>query len=275
MGRTFGGSQNKNGGKIKLKMQINPKLIKKQFEKSMDKYDKNAVVQKIMAEKLVNELIKISDNFENILELGAGTGLLTKELINRIDYKNYTANDLCEKSKKFLDKIIPEYRFIKGNAQKIISMKKQDLIISNALFQWFKDIEKSMQQYYNLLNNDGIIAFSTFSPDNFSEILDLTGLSLEYKTADYLKAAMEKNFDILYIEEFDYKMSFDNPLELLAHMKHTGVNSLAAQSWTFADVKIFCDKYKEKYPDITLTYSPILIIGQVKSNVRLLANLRA
>jgi len=243
-------------------MQINPKLIKKQFEKSMDKYDKNAVVQKIMAEKLVSELIKISGNFDNILELGAGTGLLTKELIKKVEYKNYTANDLCEKSKKYLDKIIPDYKFIKGNAQKIISVKKQDLIISNALFQWFKDIEKSMLYYYNLLNPDGIIAFSTFSPDNFSEIMDLTGLSLEYKTADYLKAVIEKNFDILYIEEFSYKMSFDNPLELLAHMKHTGVNSLADQSWTFADVKIFCDKYKEKYPDITLTYSPILVIGK-------------
>lgn len=40
-------------------MQINPKLIKNQFEKSLDTYNKNAVVQQIMAEKLVEETAKI------------------------------------------------------------------------------------------------------------------------------------------------------------------------------------------------------------------------
>lgn len=39
-------------------MQINPKLIKTQFEKSLDTYNQNALVQKIMAEKLVEELQK-------------------------------------------------------------------------------------------------------------------------------------------------------------------------------------------------------------------------
>ena len=57
-------------------MQLNPKLIKTQFEKSMAKYDENALVQQLMAEKLVKALINCAgNNFANILELGAGTGL--------------------------------------------------------------------------------------------------------------------------------------------------------------------------------------------------------
>lgn len=79
-------------------MQIDNKLIKKHFEKSMDKYDKNATVQDLMASKLIIELEKISNNFENILELGSGTGLLTKRINSHIKYKNYFANDLVEKS---------------------------------------------------------------------------------------------------------------------------------------------------------------------------------
>ena len=38
------------------------------------------------------------------------------------------------------------------------------------------------------------------------------------------------------------------------------VNSLTSQHWTFKEVKEFCDNYKAKYPEITLTYSPIIII---------------
>ena len=75
-------------------MQINPKLIKNQFEKSLDTYNKNAVVQQIMAEKLVEETAKIKTDYNNILELGSGAGLLTKELIKKLSFKTYSANDL-------------------------------------------------------------------------------------------------------------------------------------------------------------------------------------
>ena len=46
----------------------------------MQDYDQNATVQNLMASKMVFELAKISKNFENILELGSGTGLLTKKI---------------------------------------------------------------------------------------------------------------------------------------------------------------------------------------------------
>ena len=74
-------------------MQINPKLIKKQFEKSIETYNDNATVQKIMAEKLVANVLNFNDKFENILELGSGAGLLTKEISKKIRFKNYFAND--------------------------------------------------------------------------------------------------------------------------------------------------------------------------------------
>ena len=86
-------------------MHINPKFIKQQFEKSMDKYNENAIVQKIVAQKLVKKLVDIETNFENILELGSGTGLLTQEIVGNIKYKNYYANDLTEKSKQYVLKL--------------------------------------------------------------------------------------------------------------------------------------------------------------------------
>ena len=69
-------------------MPIDNKHIKKQFEKSMKDYDKNATVQDLMASKLVIKLSKISTNFDNILELGSGTGLLTKRIAKNINFKN-------------------------------------------------------------------------------------------------------------------------------------------------------------------------------------------
>ncbi len=244
-------------------MQINPKIIKKQFEKSMEKYNENAIVQKFTAQKLIANLAGIKNNFENVLELGSGTGLLTEEFVKNIKYKNYCANDLTEKSKKYLSQIIPEFTFICGNAQKITPSKKMDLIISNAMFQWFNNLEKVSSHLKNILNKEGILAFSTFSPENYREIKELSGISLEYKSVDDLKAIFSKNFEILYTEEFKYIMNFSNPLEILAHMKNTGVNSLTLQHWGFKEVKEFCEKYKSEYPELTLTYSPVIFICKI------------
>lgn len=241
-------------------MQINPKLIKKQFEKSFNSYDQNAVVQKLMAEKLVKNLSSIKTDFNSVLELGCGTGILTKELVKKIKFKAYCANDLVEKSKKYVTEIIPNSEFFCGNALKIKSAKKQDLIVSNAMFQWFNNLNNICSHCKKQLNSDGILAFSTFSDKNFNEIRDLTGISLEYKTFEEIKEIVNKNFEILHAEEFEQTLKFNNPLELLAHMKNTGVNSLTTQHWTFKEVKDFCDKYKEKYPEITLTYSPVIVV---------------
>lgn len=241
------------------------KNIKKQFEKSMSDYDKNAAVQDLMASKLVIELLKISSEFENVLELGSGTGLLTKRLVKSIKFENFYANDLVDKSKIYVQKVVPAVNFICGNALKIRLAKKMDLIVSNAMFQWFENFEKAVEVLKPNLKHDGMLAFTTFAPSNFKELTDITGLSLKYKSREELEAILKnKGFEILYSEDFYEELSFKTPLELLAHMKHTGVNSLSEKTWTVKKVKEFCDKYSKKYPKVKLTYSPIIIIARFK-----------
>lgn len=244
-------------------MHIDNKHIKKQFEKSMKDYDQNATVQEMMASKMILELVKISTNFENVLELGSGTGLLTKRLKKYISFKNFYANDLVEKSKVYIQKIISNVNFICGNALKVKISKKVDLIISNAMFQWFDNLEKSIELIKLNLNNNGILAFSTFSPENFKELQELTGLTLKYRTKEDIENILSNaGFEILYIENFYEELTFKTPLELLAHMKHTGVNSLSETTWTVKKVKDFCDKYSKKYLKTHLTYSPIIVIAR-------------
>lgn len=243
------------------------KYIKKQFEKSMNDYDKNAVVQNLMASKMIIELAKISDNFFNILELGAGTGLLTKRISKEIQFQNFYANDLVEKSKIYVQKIIPSANFLYGNALKIKPSKKMDLIVSNAMFQWFDNLDKALDTIKILMTKDGMLAFSTFAPSNFKEVTEITGLTLQYKSKDeIIKILKNHGFEILYCEDFYEEMTFKTPLELLAHMKNTGVNSLSEKTWTVKKVKEFCDKFSKKYAQAKLTYSPIIVIAKLNAN---------
>ncbi len=239
-------------------------IVKKHFEKSMKDYEKNAIVQSMMASKMMIELCKISTDFEYVLELGCGTGLLTKKILNDLKFKKYYANDLIEKSKNYVQKIIPNSQFLCGSALKIRPTKKMDLIISNAMFQWFGNLDKAIEILKRSLNKGGILAFSTFGPENFKEINALTGLSLNYKTKDEIVEILQnQGFEVLYAENFYEELTFKTPLELLAHMKNTGVNSLSEKTWTIKKVKEFCDKYSKMYPKSKLTYSPIVVIAKL------------
>jgi hypothetical protein len=59
-------------------------------------------------------------------------------------------------------------------------------------------------------------------------------------------------------------MYFDSPLEVLKHIKATGVNSLHRQVWTPGRLRRFVDDYKQIFSDendsVKLTYHPIILI---------------
>ena len=243
-------------------MQSDTKIIKKHFQKSMDKYADNAVVQKFTAKTMVEILPE--KMFEYVLEIGSGAGILTSFAAENIRYKYYYSNDLVDKSESFVKKYISDAKFFGGDFRKIKFSRKFDLIVSNACFQWFENLDNVIKKCKTLLNKDGILAFSTFSPDNFKEITDITGMSLKYKSVEELKNILSVDFEIMEIKNFEYVMNFDNPLKILAHMKNTGVNSLTENHWGVKEVKSFCENYIQKFPKLTLTYSPIIVIAKLK-----------
>lgn len=246
-------------------MQVNPKVLKQKFEKSMPKYNKNAIVQKEMAQILIDNLIKnFGDEFPNILELGCGTGVLTSLILEKLNYKRLACNDIIKKSSQYLDNLGIECEFIDGNSCRIKPNFSSNLIISNAMFQWYSSLEEPLEHFSRLLDKNGILAFSSFSNDNFKEIKNATGVSLNYLSSQEISKIVEKNFEIIYIHEYKKEINFTNPLELLAHLKNTGVNSLSSKKMTFQEVKDFCEKISKADGFCTLTYNPIIILARKK-----------
>lgn len=243
-------------------MQPDLRLVKERFERNLAKYDECAVVQKDTARKLAVETAKICKNFGKVFELGCGTGLLTKELIKHINYEKYILNDITERAKYYIMFILSDFMFINGNAAETQYPKNTDLIISNAMFQWISDLNAVKGLILNSLNKNGILAFSTFGRENFREIKDVLGLSLDYLTKDEIIKILGSDFKILYSEEYTSVLEFETPYEILAHIKNTGVNSLTPKSWTIKDFRNFDKIYRSKYKDVKLTYNPVIIIAE-------------
>lgn len=246
-------------------MQVNPKILKQKFEKSMPKYNENAVVQKEMAQILIDNLIEqFGNEFPNILELGCGTGVLTSLILEKMNYKRLACNDIIKKSSKYLDDLGVVCEFIDGNSCRIKPNFSSNLIISNAMFQWYSSLDEPLEHFSRLLDKDGVLAFSSFSKNNFREIKDAMGISLNYLSIDEIRQVLEKKFNIICVFEYEKVLEFANPLELLAHLKNTGVNSLNKEKMSFNDVKAFCEKISNDAGFCSLTYNPLFVIAKKK-----------
>ena len=227
---------------------INKSLVKKRFSKSLKTYNDNAVIQKIMAEKLINLLP--DKEFSSIFEIGCATGILTEQIAKNLTFKTFTANDLVENSKEYIDKIIPENTFISGDIEKIKINRNYDLIIANAALQWCENQEKIINKLYSKLNDNGVLAVSIFANNNLNEI----------KTVLNLQETINTNLSGITEE---YKIFFKSPLEVLKHIKSTGANSLTEYKFTKTSLNAFEKKYNDLYSQngkVSLTYRPLYII---------------
>ena len=86
---------------------MNKDLIKKRFSRKLESYNENAKVQKQMCEKLLSYIPK-DRKYENILEIGCGTGLLTKLATDNLEYCSYIANDIVPTCEEYIKKINPK-----------------------------------------------------------------------------------------------------------------------------------------------------------------------
>ena len=237
---------------------MNKDLIQKRFAKNLDTYNDNAKIQKKMAERLLSFLDR--KNFDDILEIGCGTGFLTQLVNDKFNFNTYTANDIVESCEKYVKEINPKINFIAADIEKAVenSDKKYDLIISNAAFQWVENLESFIELLVSKLNDGGILLFSTFGPENFREVNFVLGKTLPYYSANELQEIIKDYKNI--VEQEMHVMAFKTPKDILKHIKSTGVNALEMVSWTKTDMQKFENGYNNFCSGIpTLTYHPIYV----------------
>jgi len=239
---------------------IDKSLVKKRFKRSLKTYNDNALAQKQMAEKLINMLP--SKSFNSVFEIGCASGILTSEIKKYIKFESFTANDLVEESKNYINKIIPVNTFISGDIEELCFDKKYDLIISNACLQWCSNIEKTILKLYDLLENNGILAVSIFGDENLKEIKNIFNIENKMYTMPELKQFL-CGFSNTVIKEDLLKQTFDSPIEVLKHLKLTGVNAVKELKLTKTMLKQFESDYIKSYSidnKVILTYNPVYIL---------------
>jgi len=248
-------------------------LIKKRFHKSINSYNANAIVQVHMAKELIRLLCEFAgDAFSNVLELGCGTGLVTQELLKNCTIDNFTANDIVAEYEKNIRHIANHYeskvQFIEGDLEDTqLFSNSYNTILAGACLQWTTNMQTIINKLAEKLADNGVLAFSSFGKKNVAEISAITQKGLHYHTLEQHVEMCSEGFEILHASELPKALYFTSPLEVLRHLKHTGVNAVGSETWTKARLQNFEQQYSARFHTprgYRLTYHPMYFVLRKK-----------
>ncbi len=231
--------------------------IAKKFNHAAKNYDNHAIVQKKISTDLFYNLAPYINNNSNILDLGCGTGHLSRLLNEHNQLAKLFELDIAEN-------MLTTPRSYKNNylvncdiENLCFKQDSMDLIISSMALQWINNLSQTTKQINKILAKDGRFFASIVGNNSLTELKKSFQRILVNKPApinnfidqDYLKQILDNsNFTKTYITKKTYLCYYDNLIDLLNNLKKIGANY--TESRTILNKSIL-DKlskfYKENY----------------------------
>ncbi|WP_299218893.1 methyltransferase domain-containing protein [uncultured Psychrobacter sp.] len=246
--------------------------IARHFASACD-YDQHAHIQQQACQSLLANIAY--DKQDSVLEIGAGTGQMTRLLAAYIQSKYWLINELCTEQTATLQSILPDAQIVIGDAETLDFKGKHSLIVSANAVQWFNNPLSLVMQSAPRLKAGGQLLFSTFTANNFLQIKTLTNQGLYYpETSEWQLALTHAGFERIVLSTQRFDLLFTTPYAVLKHMKLTGVSTNQTQSvnaqpfkWTKARLQQFERDYwqhfsatdEEGQPCVSLTYEVLIV----------------
>ncbi len=209
------------------------------FNRSASRYESGADIQSRMADRLLGLWNGSAPG--NILEFGCGTGILTRRLQQRFPEAMLLATDaapaMLEQAKERCvvnESGSPKFVFqdaqgIENPASEVVSISPYNLIASNALIQWFPNLEKHLRFAIKLVKSDGAYLLSGFSHSNFSELNELLAEApFSYQTfpghdpKSVEMAAAHSGWKVVAIQDWEEKEILPSTLDVLHRLQVLG-----------------------------------------------------
>lgn len=243
--------------------------IQQRFTRAADTYDRQAVIQHRVADTLITLLEQHPGlSPAQILEIGCCTGLLTSRLAEKFrGFSTLYVNDLVpDFESTVMDRIRhdAECIFLAGDIESINIPSGLDLVVSSSTFHWMEDFPALIERLCDHMNPESTLAFSMYSTGNLKEFREITGIGLPYYSLDELKQIVGQYFTVLAGNEELVTYRFKHPLDVLHHLRETGVNSLEGTTWNRSRLNTFIHEYQKQFGDrhhVRLTYHPTYILA--------------
>jgi malonyl-CoA O-methyltransferase len=148
--------------------------LRASFERASRSYESAARLQLSVAAELLTRLDDFHLAPRVVLDLGAGTGRVTRELKRRYPRALVIALDIAPGMLREARRHQPLWRRFKrvcGDALRLpLKDSSVDLVFSSLMLQWCEPLERALAEVRRVLKSSGFFAFSTFGPDTLQEL---------------------------------------------------------------------------------------------------------
>lgn len=157
---------------------IDKRRVRLAFDRAAAHYDRAAVLQREVGARLLERLDYIRPQPRTVVDIGAGTGRLSKALAQRYKKARIIATDLAPNMLRAarrhaapLARLLHRQSFVNGDAERLpFATQTADMIFSNLTLQWCSDLDKAFAEFRRILKPGGLALFSTFGPDTLKEL---------------------------------------------------------------------------------------------------------
>ncbi len=227
--------------------------IIKEFSRFAHAYDSHNMIQAEVAKRLVSKLPK--KHYSSILELGAGSGEVTKNLAkHRIDYAHLMAFDSSvnmlslHPSADNIVKIAGDFN--KRDFADTLAQKEYELILSSSALQWSQDLDFTLEQLSKLSKQ---LHAAIFTSNTFKTLHRTAGVTSPIYSAERLQEALSKYYKSVTFEVHTYTLYFDSVREMFRYIKKSGVSS-GEKKLSYKETRSLMKKYPLDYLEFEVLF---------------------
>ncbi|MBL4851516.1 MAG: malonyl-ACP O-methyltransferase BioC [Gammaproteobacteria bacterium] len=223
---------------------IDKEKVRRAFDRAAEHYDETAALQAEVGARMLARLDYIRIAPKRIVDIGSGTGRITKNLAQRFVKTNVVALDLAEgmlrKSrtiqKQGMGRFFSRVQHLCADAEYLpLSNNSIDFVFSNVAFQWCNDLDKALQECYRVLAPGSLILFSSFGPDTLSELRsvwrdvdDYNHVNAFIDMHDIGDALIRAGFQSPVLDIENFTLTYSNVKDLMRELKAIGAHNVTA-----------------------------------------------